>query len=52
MSGDEARSNGRLSVLPDHMTRDELLEIMQAGNRFLLQTEHGEVFEFKKRADA
>jgi ubiquinone/menaquinone biosynthesis C-methylase UbiE len=46
------KPNGRLSVLPDHMTRDELLEIIQARNPFLLQTQHGEVFEFNKRADA
>jgi hypothetical protein len=34
------------------MTRNELLEILGTGGRFRLQTQHGEVFEFAKGANA
>jgi ubiquinone/menaquinone biosynthesis C-methylase UbiE len=46
------KPNGRLSIVPDHMTRDDLLETLRAGGRFSLQTQHGEVFEFKKPSEA
>jgi ubiquinone/menaquinone biosynthesis C-methylase UbiE len=46
------KPDGRLSILPDHMTRDELLEILGTSEGFRLQTQHGEVLEFAKRADA
>ena len=45
------KPSGHLSILPDHMTKDELLETLGAGGWFSLQTQHGEVLEFKKRAD-
>ncbi len=40
------KPGGRLSVLPDHMTGDELLSTMNRGNLFGLQAEHGTVLEF------
>jgi ubiquinone/menaquinone biosynthesis C-methylase UbiE len=46
------KPSGRLSVLPDHMTKDELLEVLGAGERFSLQARHGEVFEFEKVSNA
>jgi ubiquinone/menaquinone biosynthesis C-methylase UbiE len=46
------KPSGRLSILPDHMTKDELLQALREGGRFSLQTQHREVFEFAKCADA
>jgi ubiquinone/menaquinone biosynthesis C-methylase UbiE len=42
------RSGGRLSVLPDHMTHDEVLSTMNRDNLFGLQTKHGAILEFKR----
>jgi ubiquinone/menaquinone biosynthesis C-methylase UbiE len=46
------RPGGHLLVKPDHMTRDELLDKMYAGNSFSLERERGESFEFKRLARA
>jgi 2-polyprenyl-3-methyl-5-hydroxy-6-metoxy-1,4-benzoquinol methylase len=43
------KPGGRLSVHPDHMTRDELLAIVDGGAQFVLQGQQGEVFAFTKR---
>jgi ubiquinone/menaquinone biosynthesis C-methylase UbiE len=42
------KPGGRISVLPDHMTEQDLSATMEAGGLFTMQTRHGEVFEFKK----
>jgi ubiquinone/menaquinone biosynthesis C-methylase UbiE len=46
------RPGGLLLVKPDHMTRDELLDKVYAGNSFSLERERGESFEFKRLARA
>ena len=43
------KPEGRLSVHPDHMTRDELLAIVAAGEQFRFQGQQGEAFAFTKR---
>ena len=46
------KPGGLLLVKPDHMTRDELLDKVSAGNSFSLERERGESFEFKRLARA
>jgi ubiquinone/menaquinone biosynthesis C-methylase UbiE len=46
------KPGGLLLVKPDHMTRDELLDKVSAGNSFSLERERGESFEFKRLACA
>jgi ubiquinone/menaquinone biosynthesis C-methylase UbiE len=46
------RPDGHLSVIPDHMSRGELLEIMTQPNLFCLQGQHGEVLAFTKDGSA
>jgi ubiquinone/menaquinone biosynthesis C-methylase UbiE len=46
------KPGGRLSVHPDHMTRDELMAIIEVGEQFLLQGQHGEAFAFTKRTSS
>jgi ubiquinone/menaquinone biosynthesis C-methylase UbiE len=43
------RPGGWISIHPDHMTRDELLAIVCAGEQFQLQGQQGEAFAFTKR---
>jgi ubiquinone/menaquinone biosynthesis C-methylase UbiE len=44
------KPGGLLLVKPDHMTRDEVLNEVYAGNSFSLERERGESFEFKRLA--
>lgn len=44
------KAGGRLSILPDHMSSDELLSVVQHRNLFDMQAQHGEVFEFLRSA--
>ena len=44
------KPGGRLSILPDHMTGDELLATVKGENQFDLQAQHGEIFEFVRGA--
>ena len=44
------KPGGRLSILPDHMTEDELLSTVSGVNHFNLRTSHGEVYEFERGA--
>jgi ubiquinone/menaquinone biosynthesis C-methylase UbiE len=46
------KPGGVLLVKPDHMTRDELLDKVQARTSFSLERERGESFEFKRLARA
>ena len=46
------KPGGHLLVKPDHMTRDELLNEVHAGNSFSLERERGESFEFRRLARA
>jgi ubiquinone/menaquinone biosynthesis C-methylase UbiE len=46
------RPGGHLLVKPDHMTRDEVLSQVTAGNSFSLERELGGSFEFKRLARA
>ena len=43
------KRGGFLSVVPDHMEEDVLLELVQGGNLFSLQARHGEAYQFTKR---
>ena len=43
-------ADGRLSVIPDHMSEDELLDTVQTGGLFSLQTRRNRSFEFGKEA--
>jgi ubiquinone/menaquinone biosynthesis C-methylase UbiE len=42
------KPGGHLLVKPDHMTREELLEKVYAGNSFSLERDRGELFEFRR----
>jgi ubiquinone/menaquinone biosynthesis C-methylase UbiE len=45
------KTDGLLSVIPDHMEESELLKIVQAGRRFSLQPRHTNSFEFAKQTN-
>jgi ubiquinone/menaquinone biosynthesis C-methylase UbiE len=40
------KPGGRLSILPDHMTGDELMSTVNGVNHFDLRTRHGKFYEF------
>ena len=42
------KPGGHLLVKPDHMSRDELLDKVYAGNSLSLERERGESFDFKR----
>jgi ubiquinone/menaquinone biosynthesis C-methylase UbiE len=44
------RPAGLLSVVPDHMTQDQILEIMGREDLFDFQAQRGESFAFRKHA--
>jgi ubiquinone/menaquinone biosynthesis C-methylase UbiE len=46
------KPGGHLLVKPDHMSRDELLDKVYAGNSLSLERERGESFDFKRLARA
>jgi ubiquinone/menaquinone biosynthesis C-methylase UbiE len=46
------KPGGHLLVKPDHMTREELLDKVYAGNAFSLERERGQSFEFRRLARA
>ena len=46
------KAGGLLSVIPDHMGEAELLDTVQAGHLFSLQTRHTKSFEFGKQTNA
>jgi ubiquinone/menaquinone biosynthesis C-methylase UbiE len=46
------RPPGLLSVVPDHMTRDQILNTMGREGLFEFQAQRGESFSFIKQADA
>jgi len=45
------KPDGLLSVIPDHVARDDLFEIMHTENLFSLQAQREEAFNFGKRAN-
>lgn len=44
------KPGGRLSILPDHMTSDELLSVVNGRNQFDIQAHHGDVYDFVRGA--
>jgi ubiquinone/menaquinone biosynthesis C-methylase UbiE len=42
------KADGVLSVLPDHIEEEVFLQMMEAGNLFVLQDRQGKVFAFQK----
>jgi len=44
------KADGRLSVIPDHMSEAELLDTVQGGGLFSLQSRRNRSFEFGKGA--
>ena len=44
------KPGGRLSILPDHMSGDELLSVVKGRDLFNMQAQHGAAFEFLRSA--